>query len=85
MVFSPLSLLWLGLAIVFGVLEAVTVALVSIWFVLGAVAALIASLFTSSFLVQFFVFVLVSGAALAVSWPLMKKRRPERGAHRHHH
>ena len=30
MVFSPLSLLWLGLAIVFGVLEAVTVALVSI-------------------------------------------------------
>ena len=78
MVFSPLSLLWLGLAIVFGVLEAVTVALVSIWFVLGAVAALIASLFTSSFLVQFFVFVLVSGAALAVSWPLMKKRRNAR-------
>ena len=78
MVFSPLSLLWLGLAIVFGVLEAVTVALVSIWFVLGAVAALIASLFTSSFLVHFFVFVLVSGAALAVSWPLMKKRRNAR-------
>ena len=60
----------------FGILEATTVALVSIWFVVGAVAALITSLFfTSSFLVQFFVFVAVSVISLAISWPMMKKRR----------
>lgn len=78
MVFSPLSLLWLALAVVFGVLEAMTVALVSIWFVVGAVAALIVSLITPSFLVQFCVFVIVSAAALAISWPMMKKRRDAR-------
>ena len=78
MIFSPLSLLWLGAAVLFGVLEAMTVALVSIWFVAGAVAALLASLFTSSFVVQFCVFALVSAASLAISWPLLKKRRDAR-------
>ena len=34
--------LWLGAAVVFGLIEAATAALVSVWFVGGAVAALLA-------------------------------------------
>ena len=36
--------LWLGAAVVFGLIEAATAALVSVWFVGGAVAALLVSL-----------------------------------------
>ena len=34
--------IWIAAIVVFGIVEAVTVGLVSIWFVLGAAAALIA-------------------------------------------
>lgn len=66
--------LWLVAIVVFGVLEAVTVQLVSIWFVAGAVVALIISLFVPSLLVQLLVFVVVSGLALAFTRPLVAKR-----------
>ena len=36
--------IWLGLLLLFGVLEAATVALVSLWFMAGALAALLAAL-----------------------------------------
>ena len=53
MAFTISSLVWLILLIAFVVVEALTVSLVSIWFAAGAVAALIVSGFTSSWLVQF--------------------------------
>ena len=77
MAFTISSLVWLILLIAFVVVEALTVSLVSIWFA-GAVAALIVSGFTSSWLVQFAVFAVVSAVALAATRPLVKKRMTAR-------
>lgn len=65
--------LWLGAMVVFGVIEAVTVGFVSIWFVVGALAALIVSLFHATFAVQMVVFAVVSALALAVSRPMVRR------------
>jgi len=54
---------WLGAVIVFGVAEGVTAGLVSIWFVAGAVAALIAAVAGASVTVQGILFVAVSAVS----------------------
>ncbi|MGN8890957.1 NfeD family protein [Dysosmobacter sp. HCP28S3_G4] len=64
---------WLAAVVGFGVLEAVTAGLVSIWFVCGAVAALIAAACVLPFWVQMILFIAVSGAALILTRPLVKK------------
>lgn len=64
---------WLGAIVLFGAVEAISAGLVSIWFVAGAVAALIATLLHASTGVQFAVFLVVSGMALAATRPLVKK------------
>ena len=74
MAFTISSLVWLILLIAFVVVEALTVSLVSILCAARAVAALIVSGFTSSWLVQFAVFAVVSAVALAATRPLVKKR-----------
>ena len=61
--------------IAFVVLEAVTTALVSVWFAVGGVAALAVSFFTDSLPVQGAVFAVVSAIALGVMVPAMAKRR----------
>lgn len=53
-------IVWLIIALIFLVLEVVTVALVSLWFIVGAVVALIASLFGANLLVQIVLFLVVS-------------------------
>lgn len=73
--FSTASIVWLVLVVLFALLEASTVSLVSIWFAAGAAAALVASAFTDNVLVQVVVFVLVSVAVLALVRPLLKKHR----------
>ena len=69
------TLIWLVLTIVFVVAEAATTALISIWFAIGASAAMVASLFTDSAIVQFAVFAVVSAVILAVMIPTLAKRR----------
>lgn len=68
-----MSLIWviafLGLLLV----EFLTVGLVSIWFAVGALGALITSFITESVLIQTIVFVIVSVITLIVTKPLMKK------------
>lgn len=64
---------WLGAIVVFGVLEAATAGLVCIWFVAGAVAALLAAVLGTSIAVQTIAFVVVSVVALAVTRPLVRK------------
>lgn len=66
---------WLGAIVFFGVVEGVTAGLVSIWFVLGAAAALIAALLNAALAVQFVVFLIVSALALIATRPLVKKLR----------
>ncbi len=65
--------LWIAAIVVFGVVEAVTAGLVSIWFVPGAVAGLIAAMAGAGLLVQLVLFLAVSAAALAATRPLVKK------------
>ena len=62
--------IWLGAIVLFGVVEAATAGLVSIWFVAGALAALIAALLGANIWVQLVVFVVVSAA---LTRPLVKK------------
>lgn len=68
-----MSLIWaisfLGLLLV----EFLTVGLVSIWFAVGALGALITSFITESVLIQTIVFVIISVITLIVTKPLMKK------------
>lgn len=65
--------LWLGAAVVFGIVEALTAGLVSIWFVAGAAAALIGALLGAGLGLQVALFVVVSAAALAVTRPLVRR------------
>ena len=67
------SILWLVALIIFGVVEAATVGLASIWFAAGALAALILSAFLNSLLVQVVVFLAVSFVTLLLVRPLAQK------------
>ena len=67
------SILWLGLMLLFLVIEGTTVALVSLWFAVGALAAIPVSLLGGEIWLQVVVFVVVSGAALAMVRPLIRK------------
>ena len=67
------SVFWLVLAVVLGVIEAVTFQMVAIWFGLGALAAIIPALLKASVWVQFTVFMVVSIAALIGTRPFVKK------------
>ena len=68
-----MSLFWLIALILFGVLEAVTVGLTSIWFAVGALAALVACAADAPMLVQVVVFLGVSFLTLLLVRPLAKK------------
>lgn len=77
---SPDTLFWLIAVIAFVVLEASTTALVSIWFAVGAAAALVASFFTQSLPMEAAIFAVISAIALLVMVPTLAKRRKERKA-----
>lgn len=66
---------WISIMIVMAIMEGVTTQLVSIWFVLGALAAAVVGFFVPLFTVQFAVFAIVSLLCLAVTRPLVKKAK----------
>ncbi len=65
---------WLGMLVVFAILEASTAALVSLWFIGGALLSLIAALLGAPIWLQAVVFVISSGVLLLCLRPLAKKR-----------
>ena len=65
--------IWIGFAVIMAVCEAATTQLVSVWFVVGAVCAALATLFTGSIAIQSVVFVSVSLISLIVTKPLVNK------------
>ena len=67
------KLIWLILMILFLIMEANTVSLVSAWFAVGSLAALIASLFGAPGWLQITLFLVTSAAALACLRPLVRK------------
>ena len=67
-------IIWLGLAIVFLVVEAsCPIHLVSIWFAVGSLAAMLAAVLGAEMWLQILLFVVVSAGLLACLWPLTKK------------
>lgn len=68
-----MQLLWLVLAIVLFVIEAMVPGLVCIWFALGAVAAMVLSFFVANSAVQLIVFIVVSAILLLSTRGLVKK------------
>lgn len=67
------SIFWLVAVIVLGVVEAATVSLVSVWFAVGALAALISSLFGGPLWLQLLLFFVVTAITLVFTKPLVKK------------
>ena len=68
-----MQLIWLGLIVVFTIVEIATLNLTSIWFVIGGLAGLICALCNGPLYLQITLFVVVSGVSLALTRPLAKK------------
>ncbi len=67
------TIFWFAAVVVFAMVEAATVSLVSLWFVGGSLAALIASLLGAELWLQIVLFVAASGGLLACLRPFLKK------------
>ncbi|MCH5198661.1 MAG: NfeD family protein [Oscillospiraceae bacterium] len=71
---NTMIFIWLGLTIVFAVIEAATAQLATVWFALGSVVSLIvAACGVKSVTVQVIVFVAVSLISLMATRPFVKK------------
>jgi len=64
---------WAVAIVVFLILEAVTVGIVSIWFALGSICALIAALLGAPTWLQILWFVVISALTLVLTRPIVKK------------
>lgn len=67
------SLIWLFIVVAAGIFEAVTVDLVSIWFCVGGVAAMILSYLQAPLWLQITAFAIVSSIFILITRPLAKK------------
>ena len=67
------QVIWILATVGFVVLEAATTTLISIWFVAGSIAGLLAANAGKTWLYQLTVFVVVSGAALVITRPLVRR------------
>ena len=67
------AIIWLVLMVVFIAMEAATVQLISTWFAVGSLAAMIVSLLGAEVWLQILVFFTVSIVLLAALWPLARK------------
>ncbi len=65
--------IWLGLLVLFLAMEASTVALISLWFAVGALAALLAAAFGGNIILQCALFFGVSVVLLALARPVLKR------------
>ena len=69
---SP-AIIWLIAAIVLAVIELSTMGLVTIWFAIGAVIAMIGALLGAGLIVQLLLFIVVSLVVLVAARPLAEK------------
>lgn len=72
---NPVPFLWLAAVVGFLLLEASTFSMTSVWFAVGAAAALLTCLFTGSLRAQALVFIVVSALCLWAFRPLAAKLR----------
>jgi len=67
-------IIWLALMLVLFAVEAATINLVSIWFALGALGALITAIAGGEIWLQITVFVVIAVVTLLLTRPVLKKR-----------
>ena len=67
------TFLWFALLVVFIVVEAITVNMVSTWFAIGSLGALVTALLGGKLWLQVVVFLAVSAACLALLRPIARK------------
>lgn len=71
---TTMYIAWAVAIVAFGIAEGLTAQLVSIWFVIGGVAGLIAAICNAPISIQIIAFVVVSIIALVVTRPIVKKK-----------
>ena len=65
--------IWIAVIVAAVVVEVASMQLLSIWFAIGGVAALITSFLTDSIAIQIIVFIVVSAIAVALIFPTVRK------------
>ena len=68
--------IWLIIAITLAIIEMTTINLVSIWFIISSLVAMVTSLFTDNIIVQIAIFVLIGLLLLILTKKAMKKLIP---------
>jgi len=68
-----MSIFWFAAFVILLLIELTTANLITIWFAVGAIFAMISVVFTDNFLIQLSVFILVSFITLITTKPLVKK------------
>ena len=68
-----IPLIWVGVMVIFGVLEAITVGLTSIWFVVGGIGGLVVAMLGGAIWLQLVVFFLLSIGCMIAARPLVVK------------
>ena len=66
--------IWLFIIIVLGIIEAMTVNLVSIWFIISGLFALITSFIFDNFLIQFAIFVVLGVLLMITTRDILEKK-----------
>lgn len=69
---NPL-VIWIVIAIVSAIVEALTVSIVSCWFTIGSLSAMLAYFIGANPTTQFFVFIISTALSLLIARPLIKK------------
>ena len=67
------AIIWLALIVIFLIAETATVAIISLWFAAGALAALVICLFGGAFWLQTAAFLAVSALLLTLLRPMTRK------------
>lgn len=70
--------IWLTIAVILAIIEMSTVNLVSIWYIISSIIAMIISLFTDNIFIQVAIFVLVGTLLLIFTKDAIKKIIPEK-------
>nr|NNM91280.1 NfeD family protein [Bacilli bacterium] len=78
------SLLWIGLAIVLGIIELMSTTFVIMWIAIAGVITGIIGFFVPNFLIQVIVFTLISIVLLLITRPLVKKFKKRGGKFNSH-
>lgn len=68
--------MWLAIAVILAIIEMSTVNLVSIWYVISSIIAMIVSIFTDNLVIQVTIFVLVGTLLLLLTKDAIKKIIP---------